>query len=457
MRSLQVYRVVTPASPLSLTVKASTAAIRPFVVAAVLRGVTFNAARYASFIDLQDKLHNNICRKRTLVAIGTHDLDTVRPPFTYNALPPTDIEFVPLSQKRSFRADALMEFYRTDPSVKHIKPYVDIIADSAVYPVITDAAGTVLSLPPIINGHHSRISLDTKNVLIECTATDLTKAGVVLNTVVSMFSEYCAEPFSCEAVAVTYEAPVRAATGGVDANRTISSYVTPDLSQRVAVVSATQTASLIGAPISAEDAARLCTRMGLSGSVVPADPAARAAAAAEVAGGMSPTDHGPGDAWVRVLVPCTRADVLHECDVIEDVAIAYGYNALVKTIPKTLTTGEQLPINRLTDHLRREMALAGYDECLTLALCSRHENFDALLQVDDGKTAVVLSNPKRCVPKCCRCCYSRGVASVILPLTCFFYCHSPIAAMSSRLGVPLCFPVCSRACRATGAPPCATV
>lgn len=62
--------------------------VRPFVVCAVLRGVTFDTARYNSFIDLQDKLHQNICRKRSLVAIGTHDLDKVQGPFTYEALPP---------------------------------------------------------------------------------------------------------------------------------------------------------------------------------------------------------------------------------------------------------------------------------------------------------------------------------------------------------------------------------
>lgn len=125
-----VYKVVPPVSgsPLVMHVKASTAAIRPYVVCAVLRGVTFNQARYDSFIDLQDKLHHNIARKRTLVAIGTHDLDTVSGPFSYEALPPTDISFVPLSQSKAFRGDELVEFYRTDPSVKHIKPYVDIIA-----------------------------------------------------------------------------------------------------------------------------------------------------------------------------------------------------------------------------------------------------------------------------------------------------------------------------------------
>ena len=45
-------------------------------------------SRYDSFIDLQDKLHQNIARKRTLVAIGTHDLDTIKGPFKYMAKPP---------------------------------------------------------------------------------------------------------------------------------------------------------------------------------------------------------------------------------------------------------------------------------------------------------------------------------------------------------------------------------
>ena len=92
-----------------LAVKPETALVRPFVVAAVLRGVRFDPVRYDSFIDLQDKLHQNLCRQRALVAIGTHDLGKVQGPFTYEALPPQDIKFVPLKQTREFRADELMD------------------------------------------------------------------------------------------------------------------------------------------------------------------------------------------------------------------------------------------------------------------------------------------------------------------------------------------------------------
>jgi phenylalanyl-tRNA synthetase beta chain len=76
----------------------------------------------------------------------------------------------------------------------------------------------VLSLPPIINGAHSAISLSTRNVFIECTGTDLTKARIVLNMVVTMFSQYCAKPFTVEPVEV------------VDALGRAS--ITPDISPR---------------------------------------------------------------------------------------------------------------------------------------------------------------------------------------------------------------------------------
>ena len=68
-------------------------------------------SRYDSFIDLQDKLHQNIARKRTLVAIGTHDLDTIKGPFKYMAKPPDQIKFKPLNQVKEFTAPQLMELY----------------------------------------------------------------------------------------------------------------------------------------------------------------------------------------------------------------------------------------------------------------------------------------------------------------------------------------------------------
>lgn len=85
--------------------------VRPYVSGAILRNIKFTQERYESFIALQDKLHQNIARLRTLVAIGTHDLDTLQGPFTYEALPPDEIQFVPLNQKKSMNGSELMKFY----------------------------------------------------------------------------------------------------------------------------------------------------------------------------------------------------------------------------------------------------------------------------------------------------------------------------------------------------------
>ncbi len=79
-----------------------------------MRNINFTKESYDSFIALQDKLHQNLARQRSLVAIGTHDLDTIEGPFTYEALPPEDIDFVPLNQSRSMTAVELMDFYRVN-------------------------------------------------------------------------------------------------------------------------------------------------------------------------------------------------------------------------------------------------------------------------------------------------------------------------------------------------------
>lgn len=75
--------------------------------------------------------------------------------------------------------------------------YLPIIRDSPVYPIIYDKHNRVLSMPPIINSEHSKITLNTRNIFIDITATDETKLRIVANIISTMFSEYCAEPFTC--------------------------------------------------------------------------------------------------------------------------------------------------------------------------------------------------------------------------------------------------------------------
>ena len=353
-----VFRMIEPANGAprqKMIQKPETMLVRPFVVCAVLRGVKFDKARYDSFIDLQDKLHQNICRRRTLVAIGTHDLNTVKGPFTYEAHPPEDIKFTPLKQTREFNAAELMEHYKSDQKLKH---FLHIIDGSVVFPVIYDAERTVLSLPPIINGAHSAISLDTTDVFIECTATDLNKAKIVLNTGVTMFSEYSANKFAVEPVDV------------VSSSGDERAY--PDFMTRFVDVDPDYVRKRIGvtaADIDTKAMAALLCRMQLPTKI-------------------------DGDV-LRVEVPPTRSDILHPCDVAEDVAIAYGYNNInkEKAGPNVVTVGAQQPLNNFSDLVRQEMASQGFSEVLTWILCSHDDNFANVNREDDGDCAAIVANP----------------------------------------------------------------
>merc|ERR1719410_127170 len=238
-----------------IVVHPSVSSVRPFVVCSILRDLKFTPERYKSFIELQDQLHRNLCRHRTLVAIGTHDLNTIRGPFEYHAKDPSEIKFVPLTHEREFNAKELMEVYMNDPSCKHLKPYVPIILDCERYPVIVDSDGTVLSLPPIINGAKSKITLDTTDVFIECTATDLTKANIVLDTVVTMFSEYCAEPFCAEPVYVSYVN---------EQEEELTRNITPQLLTRTERASVGFINSMIGVDIEPDRIVELCHKVQLS-------------------------------------------------------------------------------------------------------------------------------------------------------------------------------------------------
>ena len=240
-----------------------------------------------------------------------------------------------------------------EKGLHHLKPYVDIIRTSPVYPVIYDSKRRVLSLPPIINGNHSKISEATKNVFIECTATDLTKARITLSVICAAFAQYCAKPHDIEVVEVV---------------KGDKKWLTPELKSRDVRIAVDELNARIGIKITTAEVVQLLRRMGVNSQA-------------------DKDGH-----HVSVQVPATRSDILHPVDIYEDVAIAYGFDKITKTQPRTLTVGKQQPLNKLTDLLRLQLAQAGYTELLTHGLCSHAENFTDLRRRDDG-TAVTLLNP----------------------------------------------------------------
>lgn len=345
-----VYSVAPPT--LEMIVKPEVKDVREFVVAAVLRGITFTPESFARFIDLQTKLHKNICRERTLVSIGTHDLSTIKAPFSYEARAPKDIRFVALDQTKETDANELFAMLVEQNS--SVKPYLPIIEGKPAYPVIYDSEGHVLSLPPIINSEHSKLRMSTHDVLIEVTAIDNTKANIVLNTICAMFSRYCSTPFTSEQVTVKYPDG--------------TAVVTPDLSSYKSECTIKYINEVLDLKLSGEEIMSYLKKMMLYPAQVSAD-----------------------GSTIEVDVPVTRSDILHACDIMEDVAIAYGYNNLNIVPPSTLCVGSRQPLNKFTDQLRQEMAQYGFWEIVTLSLCSKAECYSKLRKKEDG-AAVCLGN-----------------------------------------------------------------
>jgi phenylalanyl-tRNA synthetase beta chain len=349
LEKMPTFKVVKPEIPIQMFVRLeNTKKIRPYIVCGVMRNCNFTPATYRSFIDYQDKLHHNICRKRSLVAIGTHDLDTIRPPFYYDAEPVESIRFRPLNMENEMSGREILDHYIADT---HMRPFAKLISDSPVLPVIRDSDGVVLSLPPLINGDHSKIRPETKNTFIEMTATDLTRAKTVLSLMMITFSWACE---SCEIFVLDGEEKKFI--------ETTPSFAVTEFETDVDKLSTT-----IGKKFTAEEIVSYLSKMMLDATIV-------------------------SEKKLLVKVPPTRPDILHECDIVEDVAIAYGYNKLIgDEIKDSSTVGQQLPINRLTDLARLEMAFCGFTEVLTLALCSENENFFRMWK---SMTSVKISNPK---------------------------------------------------------------
>lgn len=220
------------------------------MVGCILRDITFDLKSYNSFIDLQDKLHQNICRRRTLASMGTHNLDKIKGPIRYVAKKPEEIVFTALKQKEPMNARDLFNVYRNDVKMKKFLP---IIENFEKYPVFYDAEDKVLSLPPIINSEATKITMDTKNVFVEITGTDIMKTKVCLAVLAAQFSAHCGGEWKhkVEQVQITYD------------NAPFLSEVTPSMSYQDFDIELEYINRILGVTLDSEQIRSCAEKMGL--------------------------------------------------------------------------------------------------------------------------------------------------------------------------------------------------
>jgi len=172
----------TSASRISVSVDPRLDTIRPFIACATATGIRLNDEDIRQIISLQEDLHNGLGRRRRTVAIGIHDLDHVKPPFSYKAVQ-SSFKFIPLGGRKAIDVGSILS------QTEEGKDYGSVFAGGKLYPIIADAKGEVLSFPPIINGRATKVTSRTRNLFIDVTSTDRKAGDDVLAVVATTLSE----------------------------------------------------------------------------------------------------------------------------------------------------------------------------------------------------------------------------------------------------------------------------
>lgn len=310
-------------SGIEFRVDPSTQRVRPWAVGGVVRNVKLDDRLLRSLVALQEKLHLTTGRRRRKVAIGIHDLDRVKPPFSFKAVRPHEVRFVPLGHAKEMDLAEILSSHEKG------REYAPILQGKDVYPVIVDREGTVLSFPPIINGIVTQLTPDTRNLFLDVTGTEFEAVSGVLNILSTALAERGAK---IQTVKTIYD------------DRTVD---TPDLTPQPHSVTVSKAKDLLGIDLSPASAAELLRRMRY--------------------------DARPAGDRVDVLVPAYRMDILHEVDVAEDIAIAWGYDRYPRELPRRQTIGTPLGKNDFADGLRQLLIGYGYQETMSLTMASDKE------------------------------------------------------------------------------------
>jgi phenylalanyl-tRNA synthetase beta chain len=345
-------------SVIEVNINAQLYNIRPFICCSVIKDIHLSDSVIKGIMHLQDKLDQTNGRSRQKTSIGIYNLDLVKPPIEYTAVKPKEVSFVPLGFSEKMGLDEILE--------QHPKgvEYGQIVKKNPLYPMLLDCEGKVLSFPPIINSNDlGKITEESRNLLVEVTGTLHKTVLNTLNLVTLALIDRGGKAYSA-----TIHYPQKS-------NYTEDTVVTPNFDNKRFTLSVEETNHLLGLKLNATEISDLLLIAGLGVEDI-------------------------SDEALTVLVPCYRVDVMHQVDIIEDVAIAYGYNNIEPTWRDLPTTGRANPDQRYIDVARELMVGLGYQETLNTTLTNQETLFK---KMNTEPTKIIeLANPKIVTMTCLR-------------------------------------------------------
>ncbi|MEM2874195.1 MAG: phenylalanine--tRNA ligase subunit beta [Candidatus Nanoarchaeia archaeon] len=327
--------------------------IRPYIACAVVKDVSLNDTIIRQLMQLQDKIDISYGRNRRKTSIGFYNFDLLKFPLKYTMTKPHENAFVPLDFAEKLNPHEILS--------KHPKGlmYGNILKGLEEYPIFIDAEGKVLSMPPIINSANlGKVTESTKNLLIEVTGTDYEAVNHVLTIIATALAERGGKLYS-----VTIEYNYRKPD------------LTPHLETSVWKISMQQISDLLGIKTLPEDVAKLLQRARYSVTVDSKD-------------------------VLSVRVPCYRRDIMHFVDIIEDIAIAYGYNNFDLAPIVIPTTGKLSSAEKTSDKIRELCIGLGAQEVMTFTLTNKENLFRKMCTKEEN--VIEVENPISLTYTCLR-------------------------------------------------------
>jgi phenylalanyl-tRNA synthetase beta chain len=342
---LKTYKLNKPEKNYEVKIDRSVEEIRPYTACAIVKGLKFSDEKIKEIIDIQEKLHNTLGRKRKKVAIGIYPLEKINLPITFKALEPDKIKFVPLESEREMSGLEILQRHPTG------RDYAHLLAGKSKFPIFIDAEGKILSMPPIINSHLTgKIEEKTKDVFVECSGFDFNILNKCINIIITTLAEMGGKIYQMELKGL---------------KNTKGRIITPDLTSEKKKISIENTNKLLGLNLNEKEIKNLLEKMG----------------------------HNYSKGYVEIAP--WRTDILHEVDLIEDVAIAYGYDNFIPEIPKISTIGEE----NQKEIIKRKISeiLTGMDliEVSNYHLTKKEDQFKKMgIQEKNDKKIIEIENSK---------------------------------------------------------------
>jgi phenylalanyl-tRNA synthetase beta chain len=327
-----------------VVVDPSVVPLRPQIAALVViapQPAGLDEGTLAEAIRFQELLHATIGRDRRAASLGIYPLERLEPPFRYALEAMASVRFVPLDESEEVDGQT---FYDRHVMARRFGPLGRV---EGACLTLRDSAGTVLSLPPVLNaraGGETRVG--DRLLLLESTGT---RARAVHDALGLLSVVFAGRGWSVSPVSIT--GPHAEVRDGTEIVRPRS----VDLPSSVV--------------------------RGLAGMAMTSAEVERCLARARL--GVRPHSGG----W-RVEVPAWRPDLLTGVDVAEDVILSGGVRPQDGVLLPSPTRGRRRAESLFRGRVRRLLLGLGYAEPHTTVLVS-----DETVARTGGPPPIRLRNP----------------------------------------------------------------